>query len=144
LLSRDFISIFHAKFRYLPPKNRYIVLCAEIFNTQKSWGPTKNFQGPPAPRGQGKFPPMPPPLGGHAPPPPPFWHRDDLVEWFDIHQLVVVCYLAILLLRCVSQTASISNWFVSSIIFTSSILFLKLQIFICPMFNLFRLNWSPV
>ena len=50
LLSRDFIFIFYAKFRYLPPKNRYLVLCAEIFNTQK---------GPPAPRGPGQFAPPP-------------------------------------------------------------------------------------
>jgi hypothetical protein len=54
LLSRDFIPIFHAKFRYLAQKTDIL-----------SWGPTKKFQGPPAPRGPGQFaPPVPPPLGG--------------------------------------------------------------------------------
>ena len=48
LLSRDFISFsVYAKFRYLAEKNKYLVLCAEIFNTQKRLGPNKNFSGAP-------------------------------------------------------------------------------------------------
>ena len=53
LLSRDFISIFHAKFRYLAQKTRYLVLCAEIFNTQKRLGPNKKFSGTPSTSGPG-------------------------------------------------------------------------------------------
>jgi hypothetical protein len=49
LLSKDFILIFHTKFRYLAQKNRYLVLCAEIFNTKKWLGPNllKILHGPP-------------------------------------------------------------------------------------------------
>jgi hypothetical protein len=56
-VSMDFISFFYAKFQYLAQKNRYLVLCAEIFNTQKRLGPTNIFRGPPAPRGPGQFAP---------------------------------------------------------------------------------------
>jgi hypothetical protein len=57
LLSRDFILFFHAIFRYLAPKNRYLVLCAEIFNTQKRLGPNKKFSGAPSTSGPGAIPP---------------------------------------------------------------------------------------
>jgi hypothetical protein len=42
-----------------------IALYLELPQNQ-DWGPTKNFQGPPAPRGPGQFPPPAPPLGGPA------------------------------------------------------------------------------
>ena len=60
LLSRDFISIFHAKFRYLPQKNRYLVLCAEIFKKKKKrLGPNKKFSGAPSTSGPGEICPPP-------------------------------------------------------------------------------------
>ena len=40
--------IFYATFRYLAQKNRYLVLCPEIFNTQKRLGPNLNFSGGPS------------------------------------------------------------------------------------------------
>ena len=58
LLSRDFISFIYAKFRYLAPKNKYLVLCAEIFNTQKT-GALQNFFGGPQHLGE-ICPPCPP------------------------------------------------------------------------------------
>jgi hypothetical protein len=61
LLSRDFISIFHTKFRYLAQKNKYLALCADNLTHKNDWDPIKNFQGPPAPRGPGQFAPPPPP-----------------------------------------------------------------------------------
>jgi hypothetical protein len=58
LLSRDFISFFYAKFWYLAQKNSHLVLCAEIFNTQKRLGPNKKFSGAPSTLGaRGNLPP---------------------------------------------------------------------------------------
>ena len=54
------LSHFLCQISVLSPKNRYLVLCAEIFNTQKRLGPTKIFPGPPATRAPGQF--APPPL----------------------------------------------------------------------------------
>jgi hypothetical protein len=67
LLSRDFISIFHAKFRYLAQKTDILSFARKYLTNKKDWGPTKNFQGPPAPRGPGNPPPLPPPLDGPGP-----------------------------------------------------------------------------
>ena len=65
LLSRDFISIFHAKFRYLAQKTDILSFARKYLTHKKDWGPTKNFQGLPAPRGPGQFASLPPPpLGG--------------------------------------------------------------------------------
>jgi hypothetical protein len=58
--SRDFISIFHAKFRYLAQKTDILSFARKYLTHKKDWSPTKKFQGPPAPRGN-----LPrPPLGG--------------------------------------------------------------------------------
>ena len=58
MLSRDFISIFHTKFRYLAQKN--LALCAEIFNPQTNdWGPTKISRGPQHLGARGNPPPAP-------------------------------------------------------------------------------------
>jgi hypothetical protein len=52
------ISFFYAKFWYLAQKNSHLVLCAEIFNTQKRLGPNKKFSGAPSTLGaRGNLPP---------------------------------------------------------------------------------------
>jgi hypothetical protein len=48
------------QFRYLAQKNRYLILCAEIFNTQRRMGPNKKISGPPSTSGQFAPPPCPP------------------------------------------------------------------------------------
>jgi hypothetical protein len=53
LLSRDFISIFHTKFRYLAQKTDILSFARKYLTHKNDWGPTKNFQGPPAPRDPG-------------------------------------------------------------------------------------------
>jgi hypothetical protein len=63
LLSRDFISFFYAKFRYLEKKPDILSFVRKYLTHKKDWGPTKIFRGPPAPRGPGQFaPPLPPSL----------------------------------------------------------------------------------
>ena len=76
LISRDFISIFHAKFRYLLAKNRYLVLCAEIFNTQKRLGPNKKFSGVPSTSGSGAISPPPCPPSRRPCSPLALWYSE--------------------------------------------------------------------
>ena len=58
------LSHFLCQISALSAKNRYLVLCPEIFNTQKRLGPNFNFSGGPSTSGPGAFcppPPLPPP-----------------------------------------------------------------------------------
>ena len=51
---------FSCQISVLSPKKTDILSFARKYLThKKDWGPTKNFQGPPAPRGPGQFPPPP-------------------------------------------------------------------------------------
>ena len=56
-VAHAFQGLYHTKFRYLAPKNKYLALCEDNLTHKNDWGPTKNFQGPPAPRDN-----LPPPL----------------------------------------------------------------------------------
>ena len=63
LLSSDFTSIFHTKFRYFAQKTKYLTFCAEIFLPKKWLGPNKKFLGAPRTWGPGAIcpPDTPPP-----------------------------------------------------------------------------------
>ena len=61
-LSRDFISLFYAKFPYLAQITDILSFARKYLTHKNHWGPTKFFWGPPAPPGPGQFPPPLPPL----------------------------------------------------------------------------------
>ena len=53
---------FMPKFGTRPKKTDILSFAQKYLTHKKDWGPTKNFQGPPAPRGPGQFPPPAPSL----------------------------------------------------------------------------------
>ena len=57
-------QFFIQNFGALPKKTNILPFARKYLTQKNDWGPTKNFRGPPEPRGPGKSPPPAPPLGG--------------------------------------------------------------------------------